>query len=221
MTGLLEVDEKSGWVYYLASPKNPTQRYLYRSRLDGSETERITPAEQSGTHRYQISPGARWAIHSYSSFDTPSLTELVSLPDHKQVCVLADNSELREKIDKLEREPTEFFRVDIGDGTLLDAWCIKPPDFDPAQKYPLLIYVYGEPAGQTVLDRWGGSGYLWHLMLAQRGYLVMSFDNRGTPAPRGRSWRKCVYRQVGILAPADQAAAPHRPGASAAWLART
>ncbi len=207
VTAFLAVDEKSGCVYSLASPKNPTQRYLYRSRLDGSETERITPSGQSGTHRYQISPGARWAIHSYSSFDTPSLTELVSLPDHKQVRVLADNSELREKIDKLGREPTEFFRVDIGEGALLDAWCIKPPDFDPGRKHPLLVYVYGEPAGQTVLDRWGGSGYLWHLMLAQRGYLVMSFDNRGTPAPRGRSWRKCVYRQVGVLAPADQAAA--------------
>ena len=83
----------------------------------------------------------------------------------------------------------------------------RPPDFDPQKKYPLLVHVYGEPAGQTVLDRWGGSNYLWHLMLAQRGYVVMSFDNRGTPAPRGRDWRKCVYRQIGILAPKEQAAA--------------
>jgi dipeptidyl-peptidase-4 len=89
----------------------------------------------------------------------------------------------------------------------LDAWCIKPAGFKPNKKYPLLVYVYGEPAGQTVLDRWGGKSFLWHLMLAQRGYVVMSFDNRGTPAPRGRAWRKVVYRQVGILAPVEQAAA--------------
>jgi dipeptidyl-peptidase-4 len=84
---------------------------------------------------------------------------------------------------------------------------MKPPDFDPGRRYPLLVYVYGEPAGTTVRNGWGGSTYLWHLMLTQKGYLVMSFDNRGTPAPRGRAWRKLVYRQVGILAPEDQAAA--------------
>ena len=90
----------------------------------------------------------------------------------------------------------------IGDGVELDGWLIKPPDFDPAKTYPLLFHVYGEPAGQTVLDRWGGSNYLWHLMLAQQGYMVASVDNRGTPAPRGRDWRKSIYRQIGILASA-------------------
>jgi dipeptidyl-peptidase-4 len=123
------------------------------------------------------------------------------------VRILADKSELREKLNELKKSPTEFFRVDIGDGVLLDGWCIKPPDFDPGRKYPLFFYVYGEPAGQTVMDRWGDKRYLWHLMLAQQGYLVMSVDNRGTPAPLGRAWRKCIYRQIGILASADQAAA--------------
>jgi dipeptidyl-peptidase-4 len=84
---------------------------------------------------------------------------------------------------------------------------MKPPDFDPEKQYPLFFHVYGEPAGQTVMDRWGDKKYLWHLMLAQHGYLVMSIDNRGTPAPRGREWRKCIYRQIGILASSDQAAA--------------
>ena len=121
--------------------------------------------------------------------------------------LLEDNSELCKKVAALKKLPIEFFRIDIGDGNLLDGWCIKPPDFDPQKQYPLFFYVYGEPAGQTVLDRWGGEKYLWHLMLAQRGYLVVSIDNRGTPAPRGRQWRKCVYRQIGILASADQAAA--------------
>jgi dipeptidyl-peptidase-4 len=202
------IDEKSGWVYYIASPDNPSQRYLYRSPLDGSgKVERITPANQNGTHRYQISTDSRWAFHTYSSFDTPPIVELVSLPEHTTKKVLADNSELRSKIDILKRTPTEFFRIDIGKGVQLDGWCMKPPDFNPKEKYPLFFFVYGEPAGQTVKDVWGGKRYLWHLMLAQQGYLVMSVDNRGTSAPRGREWRKCIYRQIGILASADQAAA--------------
>ncbi len=101
----------------------------------------------------------------------------------------------------------EFFRVNIGDGVELDAWVMKPPEFDPSKRYPVLFYVYGEPAGQTVLDRWSNPRYLWHLMLNQKGYLVMSIDNRGTPAPRGRAFRKAIYGQIGILAPKDQAAA--------------
>jgi len=202
------IDEERGWVYYIASPDNPTQRYLYRVGLDGSgKAERLTPAAQEGTHKYQMSPDSRWAFHTYSSFDAPPIIELVRLPEHKTIRTLADNLELRSKLDKLKRTPTEFFRVDIGEGVQLDGWCMKPPHFNPKKKYPLFFYVYGEPAGQTVLDRWGGEKYLWHLMLAQQGYLVMSVDNRGTPAPRGRAWRKCVYRQIGILASADQAAA--------------
>ena len=81
---------------------------------------------------------------------------------------------------------------------------MKPPDFNPGKKYPVLFYVYGEPWGQTVLDRWNRN-YLWHLMLTQQGYLVMSVDNRGTAAPRGRDWRHCIYGQIGILASKDQA----------------
>ena len=205
---LARVDEEARWAYYMASPDNPTQRYLYRAALDGSgKMERVTPADRSGTHSYDISPHAKWAFHTCSSFGVPSVVELISLPDHKTVRVLADNSELREALAEVDKGVWEFFRVDIDDGVELDAWCIKPPDFDPDRLYPVLFHVYGEPAGQTVLDRWAGKNYLWHLMLAQRGYIVMSVDNRGTPAPRGRQWRKCVYRQIGILASADQAAA--------------
>ncbi len=202
------IDEEDGWVYYIASPDNPTQRYLYRTPLDGSgKCERITPAGLEGTHTYQISKDSKWAFHTYSSFGTPPKIELVSLPGHKTKKVLVDNSELLSRLEELKKAPAEFFRVDIGDNVQLDGWCMKPPDFDPEKQYPLFFYVYGEPAGQTAWDTWGGKGYLWHLMLTQQGYLVMNVDNRGTPAPRGRAWRKCVYRQIGILASADQAAA--------------
>ena len=204
------IDENRGWIYFIASPDNPTQRYLYRIPLDGGKAQRITPCDQPGTHSYQISKDAKWAIHTYSAFGKPSVIDLVSLGDHKTARVLQDNAELREKIDAISKSEHEFFRVDIGEGILLDAWCIKPPDFDPSQKYPLLFYVYGEPAGQAVRDRWGGQNYLWYLMLAQQGYIVINVDNRGTPAPRGRAWRKCVYRQIGILATKEQALAAQK-----------
>ena len=110
---------------------------------------------------------------------------------------------MRKSLDKVTLAPGKMFRIEIEEGVELDAWCLEPPERDPKRRYPLLVYVYGEPAGQTVLDRWGGRTYLWHQMLAQKGYVVVSIDNRGTPAPRGRHWRKMVYRQVGILAPSQ------------------
>jgi dipeptidyl-peptidase-4 len=201
------IDEKGGFLYYTASPDNPTQRYLYRIALKGGEPERLTPADLPGTHSYSISADAQWAVHTYSKFGHAPVTTLVHLPDHKMSKTLAENAALQKKLDALKLGPSEFFRVKIDDDVALDGWCIKPPNFDPAKKYPVLFYVYGEPAGQTVLDRWDGRKYLWHSMLAQQGYLVMSIDNRGTPAPRGRAWRRIIYRQVGVLASADQAAA--------------
>ncbi len=206
VVSIQHLDEKSGWVYYIASPDNATQRYLYRSKLNGKgQAERVSPDDQSGTHAYQVSPDAKWAIHTYSSFEKPATIDLVSLPDHKTVRVLAANERLKKVISQLTKTPMEFFKVDIGDGVELDAYMIKPHDFDPSKKYPVLFHVYGEPAGQTVLDRWGGSGFLWHSMLAQQGYVVMSMDNRGTPGPKGRDWRKSIYGQIGILASHDQA----------------
>ncbi|MFN7949369.1 MAG: S9 family peptidase [Blastocatellia bacterium] len=202
------VDEKNGWLYFAASPDNATQRYLYRARLDGSgRPERITPAVQSGTHTYDISPDGLWAFHTYSSFETPPRIDLIRLPQHTAIRALSENTELQARVRQLQRSPAEFFRVNIGDNVQLDGWMIKPPGFDATKRYPVLFHVYGEPAGQTVLDRWGGRNYLWHLMLAQQGYVIISVDNRGTPAPRGREWRKMVYRKIGVLASQDQAAA--------------
>lgn len=201
------VDTAGGWFYYSASPTNPTQRYLYRNRLDGGAPERISPAAQSGWHTYDFSPDARWAVHTYSNFTTPPVVELISLPDHKVVRVLAENAKLREKIAALKQPVAEFLRVEIGGGVTLDAWCLRPAAPDPQRKHPLLFYVYGEPASQSVQDAWGGKRGLWHRMLAQQGYVVVSVDNRGTAAPRGREWRKVIYRQIGILAAQEQAAA--------------
>ena len=202
------VDAANGWMYYLASPENATQRYLYRIRVDGSgKEERLTPASVAGVHSYNISPRGEFGIHIYSSFNKVPVTEVVRLPQHAIVRTLIDNHEIQDRLAKLKPTPSEFFKVDIGEGVQLDGWMIKPPDFDPQKRYPVLFYVYGEPWGQTVMDVWGGRNRLWHGMLAQQGYIVMSVDNRGTPAPRGRAWRKIIYRKMGIVNSGDQAAA--------------
>jgi len=201
------VDEQAGWFYYDASPDNATQRYLYRARLDGrGRPERVTPADRSGTHTYDLSPGARWAFHTYSTFDAPPVTELVRLPDHRVVRVLEDNRALREKVAPLIARPTEFLQLDIGGGVIMDAWLIKPRDFDPARKYPVFVYVYGEPHSQTVLDAWPGSTGSFHRAIADLGYLIVSIDNRGTPAPKGAAWRRVIFGSLGPLSTEEQAA---------------
>lgn len=206
LTGIELIDEEGGWIYFMASPESATQRYLYRVALEGGEPERLSPEDQPGTHGYDIAPGARWAIHTYSTLTTPPVTELVSLPDHEVQRVLLDNARLKETIAALDLGRTELFQIDVGDA-MLDAWIMYPPDFDPSLKYPLFFYAYSGPFAQTVLDRWDIGNFGWHALLTQQGYIVASVDNRGTPGPRGRDWRKAQYRQVGRVNSADQAAA--------------
>ncbi|MFI5193230.1 MAG: DPP IV N-terminal domain-containing protein [Chitinophagales bacterium] len=200
------IDPGSGYVYYIASPDNFTQRYLFRSRMDGKgKAERITPLNNPGQNAYQMSADAKWAIQTNQTASSPPRYSLVSLPAHKEIRNLEDNHELKTKYDQLKLNPREFVKLDIGD-VVLDAFMIKPPGFDSTKKYPLLFYVYGEPAGSTVQDSWDGED-LWHHYLAQQGYVVMSVDNRGTNTPRGRAWRKSIYKQIGILASEDQSKA--------------
>ena len=200
------IDPESGYVYYIASPENFTQRYLYRSKLDGSSTpERVSPENQPGQHAYQISADAKYAIHTFQNTTTPPVISLINLQSHKPLRVLKDNKKLADKVNALNLNPKEFIHLDIGE-VVLDSWMIKPTNFDKNRKYPLIFYVYGEPAGSTVQDAWQG-GDLWHQYLSEQGYIVVSIDNRGTRTPRGRDFRKSIYGQIGILAAKDQAAA--------------
>ena len=200
------VDESNGWLYFIASPENAAQRYLFRTRIDGSgKIEKITPETQKGWNSYNISPNSRWAMHVYSAFGKVPRFEFVDVSSKTVLRTLVDNAEVQAKVDNLKKGAQEFFKIDIGEGVTLDGWMMKPPNFDPNKKYPILFYVYGEPAGQTVLDVWSDTDYLWFTMLSQQGYIVASVDNRGTPAPRGRAWRKSVYRKIGVISSQDQA----------------
>ena len=204
---LVGLDEASDSAYVIASPSVATDRYLYRADLVDGEWQRLSPKNQVGTHRYSLSPDGKFAIHSWSNINQPTRSEIVSLPGHKSLHVLEENEALVKRLGQLRRRDAKLIQIGIEPGVKLDAWCIEPPKMKPGKRYPLLVYVYGEPAGTTVRNSWGGSRFLWHQMLAQQGYVVMSIDNRGTPAPKGRDWRKSIYRRIGINAPADQAAA--------------
>jgi dipeptidyl-peptidase-4 len=199
------VAAKEHALYFSASPKNANQAYLYRAAIDApAPPARLTPQNQPGYHFYEVSPNGEWAFHGFSRFDEPWRFDLVHLADANSVHTFTDNAALLAKVTPLLANKSEFFQVDIGNGVTLDGWMIRPKDFDPSRKYPVLVHVYGEPAAQTVVDRWGGNTELFHRALAQEGYIVVSFDNRGTPAPKGRDWRKIVYGSVGPLVAEEQ-----------------
>ena len=205
------------WLYYIASPDSPAQRYLWRARLDGrGKAERLTPAALSGTNGYNMGPGMKWAFHTHTRFDSPAVVSLVELPAHRTARPLAANTKLLQTLGRLRRGTHEFTTLRGADGVRLNAWIMKPPAFDSTRRYPVLFFVYGGPGSQTVVDNWSGSQYLWHLMLTQKGYVVASVDNRGTGA-RGRAWRKIVYRQLGVVETKDQAAAA-KDLASRSWI---
>jgi dipeptidyl-peptidase-4 len=200
-----QIDSKNKFLYFNASLDNPTQRYLYRVSINkGGDPEKITPDKFDGINQYDISPNGDFAIHSYSNANTPPTHYLVNLPKHKQEQVLVSNESYKSKIETFNLPKAEFFKVTTADGVEIDGRMIKPKDFDPGKKYPVIFYVYSEPWGQTAIDSWMS---LWNFYLAQEGYLVITMDNRGTPAPKGREWRKVIYRKIGVVNSRDQAMA--------------
>jgi dipeptidyl-peptidase-4 len=207
VAGVAEIDEDRGYVYFMASPDNATQSYLYRVRLDGSSSkpERVTPEGQPGTHSYNLSPRARYAQHRYSNAYTAPMREWVKFPDHE--CLEKGNSIADQlKKSKPEKGNVEFFQVTTEDGVTMDGWMVKPKDFDPTKKYPILYYVYTEPAGATVRDSYGaGRNRMFNGDMAEEGYIYASLDGRGTPALKGRDWRKAIYRKIGVVNIRDQA----------------
>jgi dipeptidyl-peptidase-4 len=200
-------DQAEAYVYFLASPDNATQKYLYRTRLDGSgKMELISPEILRGSHDYSFSADGKYAYHSFSNHYTQPARELISIPDHK---ALNEKESIITLLDSLQEAPqAEFFKVKTKDKVEIDGWMVKPVNFDPRKKYPVVFYVYTEPAGATVTDIYGVSdNSLYAGDMAEDGYIYMSFDNRGTPVPKGREWRKSIYRKIGQVNIRDQAQA--------------
>ncbi len=201
---LSSVDEKSGNVYFMASPENATQKYLYWAPLKGGKAIRLTPVNESGTHSYDISPNGKLAFHNYSSATAFPKSDVVALPNHKILSGGEENPRAKGYL----IPKVEFFKVKTSEGIEMDGWMIKPTNFDPSKKYPVVFYVYGEPASQTVVDRFGtGSNRLYNGNMANDGYIYMSVEGRGAPAPKGREWRKSIYHRIGDINIKDQAMA--------------
>ena len=221
---LYRVSEEEQACYFQASPDDAKSRYLYRQKFGDPELERLTPADQSGWHKYSFAADGSTAVHTWSSLGVPPTVNTISLPSHKQIAVKRDNADMKKALKSLLPIDQEFFKVDIDDGNggqvELDAFVMKPYGFDASKKYPALVYVYSEPAGTTVTNNWGRK-YLWHRMLCEMGYAVFSFENRGSKAPRGAAYRKAIYKKIGRLNPSDQAAALRAAMKKFAWIDET
>ncbi|MGE5356040.1 MAG: DPP IV N-terminal domain-containing protein [Deltaproteobacteria bacterium] len=196
-------DEKNEIVYYTASPQNATQKYLFKSKFR-SNAQLLSPDQLKGTHDYNISPNGKFAAHSFSNNYTKPAKEFLSFPDCNP---LKSEESILYRLKSLEEKPElEFFKIKTSDGIEMDAMMIKPYDFDPTKKYPVVFYVYTEPASATVSDTYGsGQNFLYAGNMAEDGYIQISVDNRGTPVPKGRIWRKSIYRKLGQLNISDQA----------------
>lgn len=192
-------------IYFIASPNNSTQRYLYKSDLvNGKKLKRITPKNFNGVNTYNISTDGKYALHTFQSTSTPYTVDLVSLPKHKIIKTLISNSKYKKKLKTLALPDIKFTKVTTVDGINIDVRMILPPDFDSTKTYPVLFHVYGEPWGQVATDIQVG---LWNVFLAQKGYIIVDMDNRGTPCLKGSEWRKCIYRKLGVINARDQAMA--------------
>lgn len=200
VTGVYGVDEANGWVYFQAARPTPMERQVYRVRLDGSRMEQLSA--EPGWHDIDLSPDRGYYVDIHSRAGVPPVTRLHTA-NGRLVRELVNNQELAARLAAQRLRPPEFFRFRTSDGVELNGYFIKPPDFDASRKYPVLMYVYGGPGSQTVVDSWGGSRYLWHQLLAQRGVIVVSVDNRGTGG-RGRAFKKVTYLNLGKWEVHDQ-----------------
>jgi dipeptidyl-peptidase-4 len=206
-TDLTYIDQKKGYVYFMASPDNATQDYLYRTRLDGrGAAELLSPVTQNGTHEYSFSPNGKYASHTFSNSYTRPAREYITVSNQKP---LNEKKSIAARLDSLRVKPfTEFFKIRTIDSVEMDGWMVKPKDFDPSKKYPVVFYVYTEPAEATVKDTYGaGRNYLYLGDMTKDGYIYITLDNRGTPAPKGAAWRKAIYRKIGQINIHDQAMA--------------
>ena len=202
----LAYDEQNKEVYFIASPENPTERYLYKTSVKGNgKLIRVTPLNLEGSHNYQISTKAKYAFHSFSNYYTKPMQAIISLPSHE---FIYKEQNMISKFDarKKKDHPLEFFEITTVDNVTMEGWIVKPKNLDVNKKYPILFYFYSEPAGQTGVNRYGaGNNGLYDGNLSEDGYVYVTFDGRGTPSPKGRAWRKSIYRNIGRINVRDMA----------------
>jgi len=192
------IDEAKGLVYFTATEKSQLERHLYRVAFDGTGFARLS--KDAGTHDAVLSPNAGAFYDTYSNAASPPRQELYRA-DGLRVATINEN-----KIGELadyHLSPMEFLAVKSRDGVELNASMIKPPDFNPQKKYPVLVYTYGGPHAQVVRNAWGGANFLWHELMSQKGYIIFSVDNRGS-AGRGHAFETPLHFRMGAQELSDQ-----------------
>jgi len=221
------IDEAHNYIYFTASPENPTQMYLYRVKIEkgpgakpkkgkttpldiikntGDAPELVSDANLKGTHDYNISPNGKYATHTFSNYFTPNVREWITLPDNKPINAAKS---IATTMKPETANGIEYVKIKMDDNIVLDAWIHKPKNFDPSKKYPVVMYVYGEPAASTVTDSYGNQdNFLYqgetdadgHVhQMEDDGYVQVAIDNHGTPMPKGAAWRKSIYRKIGTI----------------------
>ena len=212
------IDEANNYIYFTASPYNSTQLYLYRTNIEKpslikrllkitnyikDDFEPVYANGRDGTHNYQISPNGKLAFHTYSSHNVPPVKEWISLPNNKPLSE-AKSIEATVKIDSTV--DVEFVKIMTSDSITLNAWINRPKNFDSTKKYPVVFYVYGEPAASTVQDRYGAqNNFLYRGDIREDGYIQVTIDNRGSPVLKSAAWRKSIYRKIGNINIIDMA----------------
>jgi dipeptidyl-peptidase 4 len=195
-----KVDEEAQAVFFTSTQKSPIERHFYRVALSGGEPVALT--REHGTHSVSLAPDGRHFLDTYSAAMTPPQQRLYNA-DGGLVSTLAENKVA--ELDKYHFQPVEFFTVPGADGTPLEAAMIKPAGFDAGRKYPVIVHLYGGPHGQEVRDAWQGSNFLWHEMMAEKGFVIFVLDNRGMSG-RGHNFETPIYHHFGNVELADQLA---------------
>ena len=208
VTSLYGVDEENNMIFYQAAKESPLNREVYSQPLSGGEATKLT--SEDGMNSARFTDSFDYFIHNYSSTTQPTI---ITVRDRQgnEVRTLEDNEELKKEWSNLDLSEKEFFSFNTVDGQSLNGWMIKPSNFDENKQYPVLMFVYGGPGSQTVLNSWANSNYWWHAYMAEQGYIVASVDNRGTGA-RGQEFKKMTYQELGKYEVEDQIAAANHLG---------
>ena len=197
VTSVEAVDEENGWLYFYGKKDSPIEQNIYRIKFDGKNLERVSP--NNGWHTADFCPKCKYFIDSCTTASSPTITYLRNA-DGSIIRKLEDNDDI---FDDYSLSFPEFSSFTTTDGVELNYYIIKPDNFAPDKKYPVIIYGYGGPTSQTVVNRWGGTRELWHQYMAQNGYIIFCVDNRGTGG-RGKEFKDLAYGDLSKWAVHDQ-----------------
>ena len=201
VTAYYGYDEKTKTIFYQSTENGSIVRDIYRICLEGKK--KIKLSKQVGTNAAMFSPNFEFFINTFSSATVPPMYSLNSAKDGVQVQMILENSGLTEKLKKYDLPTKEFFVLTTEKGHSLNAWMIKPKDFDPSKKYPVFMYQYSGPGSQQVANDWLDTNDYWFMLLAQQGYITVCVDGRGTGF-KGAAFKKCTQKELGKFEVEDQ-----------------